>query len=132
MIKDHQVLRVPTFDGGTIEFEVNFNDSEDVKDCQVIRVRNEKNELLCVLKRDDLMAAMLLIGTANDQKKLLPMKLTKIRKVERMLTFDWKATRDYKKGDQITIKAPWIDTIPETEEILAANVKNNPLKFLTK
>ncbi len=132
MIDEHRILKLECIGGGTAELEVNYSNNDKVKDCQMIRFRKDKQEF--EVKREDLLSLMLIIGDEKTQKSLLPMQTTKVKKIERLLTFDWVASRDYKKGDKITIKAPWIQEEPVNEEMLSGNVhtNKNPLKFIVK
>lgn len=133
MIDEHRSFQLEGLDGEKIELEVNWSNHKDVKDCQLIKFKLGDNEV--TVKRDHFTSLLMMIGRPQDQKKLIPMKLTNIRKLERMLTFEWNASKDYKKGDKITVKAPWIDEVPDVEEIFAGNLekrKKNPLKFFIK
>lgn len=133
MIKEHRVFQLVTKSGDNIDVEVNWSNHKDIKDCKLVKLKVGGQEL--IVEREKLTSLMLLIGSIDDQKKLLPMKMTNIKKLERMLTFDWTASKDYRKGDKITVKAPWIDQVPITEEVFAGNVsakKKNPFNFFVK
>jgi len=127
MIDEHRNFVIDG-EGGTMEVEVNWNGK--VGQCEKLRLRIGNEEL--IVDKDKLVSLLMLLGTESEQKKLTPMKLTRVRKLERMLTFAFKATKDYKKGEPITVKAPWIDEVPDVEEVFAGNVKDrkkSPLKF---
>lgn len=130
MIDEHRVLNLEGEDG-IIEVEINWN--ETVSGCRMLKLSFNGEEV--IVDRDRLVSLLMLIGTESDQKKMMPMKLTRIRKMERMLTFSFNASKDYRKGEPITIKAPWIDEVPDVEEVFAGNVKarkKNPLSVLIK
>lgn len=117
MITDHRVLQLRTIRGEKVEAEVNYSDNENVNKCQVVRIKFDEKEF--EIKRDELTTLLMVIGSEVDQKKLLPLKLNKIKKVERLLVFDYKASKDYKKGETVTIRAPWIDEIVTEDEVLS-------------
>lgn len=117
MIEAHRVLRLKTTQGKKFEVEVNYSDNEKIKNCQVIRFHVDGKDF--DVKRDELMSLMMIIGRSEDQKKLMPMKLSHVKKVERLLTFEFEASRDFRKGEKISIKAPWIDQVVTEDEILS-------------
>ncbi len=118
MLDEHRTLNVPTVSGDKVELEVNFN--EKVSGCKVVRMLYNSEEF--DVKKDDLMSAMLVLGSLEDQKKLIPMKLTRIRKMERLLTFEFKAKKPYREGETIRVQAPWIDEVPDVEETMANEI----------
>ena len=120
MLNEHRKFQLKTLDG-KLEAEVNWSKEKKVKDCNVIKFTLDDKEF--IMKRSELMSLMLLVGSADDQEKLMPMKLSRIKKYETMLTFEFPASRNYKKGEKVLIKAPHIFTIPETEEVIAGNIK---------
>ena len=120
MLDEHRVLQLKGKSGGSMSLEVNFSDSKAVKECKVVRVK--VGDKTVDISRDELISVMLLIGSASDQKKMIPTKLTTIHKMERLLTFEFTAKRDYKAGEVIAVQAPWIDEVPNVEEVLAGNI----------
>ena len=126
MIDEHQKLRVQGKTGKDIEIEVNYSDSEKVKGCKVLKMKIGQEE--SVISSDDLVSIMMIIGNSKQQRKLLPTQVTKVRKMERLLTFQFKAKRKYEVGEVIRIQAPWIDTIPEAEEVLAGALKGKSVQ----
>ena len=104
-----------------MEVEVNWSDNEKVKNCGLVRFKIADKDV--EIDRKDLMALMILIGDSDDQKKMLPMKMSTVRKMERLLTFEWLASRNYQKGEKITVKAPWIDTHTDAEEMISGALK---------
>ncbi len=128
MINDHQVLRMRSLkDNKDVEVEVNFSDNEEVKDCAILKFKYNGTEF--AVKQDDLLQIMLVIGTPKTQKSLLPVTYTNIKKMERLLMFEFVTTKAYKKGEKITIKAPWIDEVVNVEAAFAgqARKKNKPI-----
>lgn len=131
MITEHKVLQLPSNDGDSMDVEVNWSDHEMIKDCQMLKFRIRDQEI--EIKRDDLMDAIMTIGKVSDIKRALPMKLGNVKKLERMLTFQFKCSKDIKAGEIVTVQAPWIDKLEVSEEVFAGNLKarENPLnKFL--
>ena len=122
MLNEHRTFKLKAASGETVEVEINWSDNLKVKDCGLVRFKVGDEEV--ELQRNDLASLMMLLGNAEEQKKMMPMKLTKVRKLERMLTFEWQASKDYKKGEKVTVKAPWIDTATDVEEVLQDAVKN--------
>lgn len=127
MLKDHQVMRLNTVDGGIVEAEVNYSNNPKVESCGIVRF--SYNGVEFDISKDVLMSLMLAIGTPTENEKLLPMKLKNIKKIERLLTFEWQASRDYQKGEKITVRAPWIDEVPTEQEVLAGNVSGRKKKM---
>lgn len=132
MLNEHRILNIPCINGGKVEVEVNYSANEKIKNCQILKLTY--NKIKMEIKRDDLIALLLLIGSESDQKNLLPIKFNKVRNLERMLTFEWAASRDYKQGEKITVKAPWIDMSTDAEEILSGSIpkKKSLVKFFIK
>lgn len=129
MLNEHRVLKGKTSDGSDFEMEANWSDHPKIKDSQIIRIRYGDSSFDVSL--EDLTKMLMVFGGEGTMKKLLPMKVERIRKMERMLTFEWQAKRDIKRGEKIQIQAPWIDTSVEAEEILSGNV-NKKTKFFTR
>ncbi len=130
MIQEHRIFRTKTYDGSDLELEVNWSDHAKVKDCQIIRLRSGDKEI--EVERNELVNILMMVGNKENQKKLMPMKLTKIRKLERLLTFEFKAKRTYKEGDIVKVTAPWIDVVPEIEEVFAGNLGKKNKLFIGK
>ena len=119
---------LPTMHGGPFVAQVKYMD-EAPDDVVVLRRGDQK----IALKRDDLVGFILSIGDPRDIKKLIPVQRTHVRKLERMLGFEWTASRDYKKGDKIEVRAPWLDVQTDVEEVFAdALVKAKKGKIILK
>ena len=121
MLEEYRNFRLKTAGGDTVEVEVNWSDNEKDKNCGLVRFKIADKDV--EIDRKDLMALMILIGDSADQKKMLPMKMSTVRKMERLLTFEWLASRNYQKGEKITVKAPWIDTHTDAEEMISGALK---------
>ena len=130
MVYEHKVIRLRAADGRFVDLEVNFSKSPKVKDCKIFRFKIGKDSF--DLTRDDLTAAHLMFSDVSTMSKFIPQHVTRVHKVKRNLTFDWTASKDYKKGDKITVVAPWIDTVVTEEEVLTGNFAKrkvgNPLR----
>lgn len=118
MIDEHQFVQIQDKSQNRfLEMEVNWNDTENVKGCKAIRCKIGEEKF--IITQADLLAMMLTIGSAETQKKLLPSNFHRVKKTQRLLTFNWNASRNYQKGEIITIQAPWLDVIDEAEAIYA-------------
>lgn len=122
MIDENRRLTLKKLAGGVLEVEVNWSDSDDICPSKVLRFYDGSNKLF-ELKREDLEGLLMVLGGEGTMKKLLPIKISRVKKVERLLYMDFKATKDYKKGEIIPIKAPWVDVIPYEEDVYAGNLK---------
>uniref|UniRef100_A0A6H1ZHM7 Uncharacterized protein n=1 Tax=viral metagenome TaxID=1070528 RepID=A0A6H1ZHM7_9ZZZZ len=122
MINDHRRFNLATLDGGHVEVEVNFHDGEKIKDSKVLRffIGNKQYDI----KTKDIVDLLLAVGSVNVKKDLLPVKVTRVRKLQRMLQYEFKASKDYKRGEVVTVVAPFIDTHTDVEEALSGAVKN--------
>lgn len=119
---DHQRLKLALLDGGHIEVEVNFHDNEKIKDSKVLRFFIDGKQY--DIKTKDVRDLLLIVGSTSIAKDLIPVKITHVRKLERMLQYEFKASKDYKKGESITVVAPFIDTHTDVEEALSGAVKH--------
>jgi hypothetical protein len=126
MLDEHRVLQLRTTNGRKLEAEVNFSTNAKVKDCQVVRLR--AGDETYDIKRDDLTTLLMVIGDESTMKSLIPLKTSTVRKVERLLTFKWKATKDYRRGDEITVTAPWLDEVVTSDEVMSGNFKKRKPK----
>lgn len=130
MLETHQVMKIKTQNGAQAELEINYSSNKKVIKSQMIKFKINGQE--AEIKRNDFIAYMLAIGRMEDQKKLLPMTVTRIRKLERMLTFEIKLKKNHEAGETIIVQAPWIDEIPETEEVFAGNIAKKRSPILDK
>lgn len=128
MIEGHRILQLRTTKGEKVEAEVNYSTNEKVAGGKVVRFKLGGKEY--DIPRSELTTLLLVIGDEATQKKLMPLKTSTVRKVERLLTFRWRATRPYNKGEEIEIRAPWIDTQVTEDEILSgAFLKRKAIRY---
>jgi len=120
MLDDHRTLQIPTLDKEMIECEINYSKNKKIKDCQVIRMSVKGIEF--EIERDELTKLLLVIGDEQTQKDLMPMQVNKVRKYETLLEFNFKASKDYGKGEEIAVTAPYIIEVPDVEELASGNV----------
>ena len=128
MIDSHETLRLITKDGQEFTIEVNYLESD--KECKTLRCKYDQS--VFYIDREDLVNALLVIGTPSQQKKLMPVTVNNVRKLERMLTFEVKLTKNYSAGDKVTIQAPWIDTITDTEAVFAQHAAKKGVMYNKK
>jgi hypothetical protein len=137
MIEDHDVLILPTLNGSDFEVEVNFNEDPKVKECKILRFREKSTGKTFDFKTDDLTTLLLAVGNAQVQKDLLPIKVRKVRRLERLLSGSFKAKKNYARGDTIYFNMPWVDEVPIDNLVLSGNLQINKkntkkhAKFLT-
>ncbi len=122
MIEEHRRFNLGLLDGSSIEIEVNFDKSDKVSNSKVLRlfIGDKKYDVIA----KDLVSFLILVGDVSVKKELVPAKITKVRKTQRLLQYKFKASKDYRKGEEITVNAPYIDTHTDVEEILSGAVKN--------
>ena len=123
MIDDYRCFRLGTLNGGDIEIEVNFAENEEVSNSKVLRLKIDGKKYDVPTK--DLVSFLLLVGDVNVKKDLMPAKITRVRKLQRMFQYVFKASKDYKKGEEITGVFPYVDMHTDIEEALAGAMKNN-------
>lgn len=119
MLSDHQRLNLALLDGGCIEVEVNFDKHDEMSKVLRFFVAGKQYDI----KTKDLRDLLLIAGDISIKKDLLPTKLTRVRKLERLLQYEFKASKDYKKDEMITVIAPFIDTRTDIEEVLSGAVE---------
>ena len=122
MLTQHRKLRLKTVDNQLIDVEINYSNSPKVKDCKIVKFAIGDKDY--EIERQELLSLMLIIGDSETQGKMLPIKLQKIRKYETELELKFTCKKDYRKGEDITVRAPYIAEIPDEEEMFAGNVKS--------
>ena len=114
MIDRHEKFRMPDESGKENHFfmEVNWKaDDEKSNECKVIKVTfPDKSE--AYLKREYLHAVIFAISKEEEQRNLVPQKLTNVKWYETVLSV--KATKDIRKGENITF--PIKLSLPPTEK----------------
>ena len=131
MIETHEMLVLKTAEGGDIKLEVNWSEEADVSEAKMIRLH--VGESTFTIKRDDLVGMLMVIGDAKSQKKLMPVSVKNVKKLERRLTIDVKLRKDMRAGELLRVVVPWIDEVPTEEELMAGNLnKRKPKLYGTK
>lgn len=120
MLKDFYRLRLPDLaKKNDLTMEVNWNEKdENIKNCQVVKF-TFKNGEEAYIKREDLNFFLFTIGTPEDQKKMIPQKLTKVRWYETVVGIT--ATKDIAKGEKISF--PIKLSLPVGEEEIIGGLK---------
>ena len=99
MIKNYEKFRLVDQSGkGDLLIEVNFDDKDENKECKVLKLTYPDGTNAFV-KKEYLNSLLFVIGTAEDQMKMIPQKLTTVRKYSTVLGIT--AKEDIKKGEQI-------------------------------
>jgi len=120
MIEEHEEFILFDKDKrNNITAEVNWNpDNEKTNKCQIIRFKMGKKEAL--ISKKELNALLFVIGKRNEQRKMVPMKITNVRHYK--TTVSIMATRDVRKGE--IIRGPVTITLPAvSEEVIGAVAK---------
>jgi hypothetical protein len=120
MLKDYYHLRLPDLNKkNDIQMEVNWNLKDgELADCKVVKfIFPDKSE--AYIKREDLNFFLFAIGKPEDQQKMIPQKLQKVRWYETVLKV--KATKDIRKGEEIIF--PIKITLPAQEENKIGSLK---------
>lgn len=112
MIRTHEKIRIADENKEyDLEFEVNWNQGDpESNECKLVRVIYP-NGTVAIIKRDQLHAFLFAIGTADQQREMLPVKKTRSKWYE--TTISVKAKKDIAKGEEITF--PLKLTIPMEE-----------------
>lgn len=129
MITEQRKMILKTTENEDVEVDINFSSNPLVSEGKVLRFTF--GDKTFSVKRDDLTMLLLAVGDQDTQKKLLPLKLSNVKRLERMLFMEFPASKDYKKGELIALRAPWIDEVPSEEEIMSGNF-NRVVKKLKK
>ena len=121
MIKDHEKFRI--VDENKINnflIEVNWNPKDEkTNHCRMLRIIFPDGKE-CVIKKEHLAAILFAIGNEEEQKKLIPQKLSRVRWYETVLSV--KATKDIRKGENITF--PIKLTMPSEEEEIIGSLRS--------
>ena len=129
MIQGHEKFRIPDENKiNDLLAEVNWNIRDrKTNECKVIRF-TFKDGTEAYVKKEHLHAILFTIGNEEEQKKLIPQKITRVKWYETVLSV--KATKDIHKGENITF--PIKLTIPATEEDVIGEIKREErAKLLT-
>lgn len=96
---------------GILEAIVNWNNSRAVRNCHLIKFKTPLGETFHI-KRDELVSLILIIGSHENQKDLMPMRRQKVYNYHTRLGLKFKASRDYKKGEEIYTECDHMVDIP--------------------
>ena len=120
MIEGHEKFKLHDKNGKhDVILEVNFRPDDPLtNECKVVKVR-WKNGEEAIIDREHLHGFLFAIGRSEDQQKLIPQTLTRVKWYE--TTVSVKATKDIHKGENITF--PIKITLPSVEEHAIAEVK---------
>ena len=104
--------------------EVNRNPKDDKSnDCKLITFIHPNGSETTV-KREHLISILFAFGTEDQQKKMIPQKISQVRFLKTVLGI--KATKDIKKGEMINI--PVDLKLPSIEEEVIGDIKSYALK----
>lgn len=99
--------------------EVNYNlKDETTNECKILKVTFPNNDI-CYLDKKHLNEVLFAIGASAEQQKMIPQKITHVKWYETVLSI--KATKDIKKGEQITF--PIKLSLPKVEEEIIGEAK---------
>ncbi len=107
--------------------EVNWNSDKDVQGCRSLRIKSEDGSFESVVKYEDLMSLMFLMGDREAQRAMI-IPIIKKQK-QRQFIVTQTATKDYQKGQPIVFNL-WINL--EEEQVGERNPYPNfqdPKKF---
>jgi hypothetical protein len=98
--------------------EVNWNEKEEETNGSKVLKLTYPNGENAYVKREYFNSLLFVLGTPEEQQKMIPQKLTKARWYETVLSV--KATKDIKKGENITF--PIKLTMPVQEEEIIGKI----------
>lgn len=122
MLRNHEKFKMLDKAGkNTFWIEANWNpEDENTNEGKVLKFTFPKGET-AFIKREDLHQILFALGTEEQQRKLIPQTLTKVRWYETVLSI--KATKDIKKNEQITF--PIKITLPPLEQEVIGELKKD-------
>jgi len=99
--------------------EVNWNPKDPKSnDCKLIKFTFPNGET-CTVRRDVLVSVLFVMGTEEQQRKMIPQKITEVRYWETVLGI--KANKDIKKGENINV--PVKLKLPPIEKEIIDSIK---------
>lgn len=122
MLKTHERAEIKDLNGkGTgITMEVNWApDDEKSNESKLIRLKVDDKKY--VVRKEEFLSFLWLIGNEDEHRKMIPQKLTKVRWYETVLSV--KANKDIRKGEQITF--PIKISLPAIEEEVIGEIKKH-------
>ena len=119
MLKTHEKFRfVDENKDNEFYAEVNWNPKDkDSNECKLIKFTFPDGKI-SVIRRDVLNSVLFAIGTEEDQRKMIPQKLTEVRWYESVLSV--RAKKDIQKGELVTF--PIKLSIPPIEQEVISGI----------
>lgn len=92
--KIQEVIFKPFIDGGITRYQeiLNFN-------CSGVKF---------TMRKADFKTFVFMISDEVDHKRMIPMEMTKVKKRIIKLNFQFKSSKNYRKGEKITVTAPYV------------------------
>ena len=120
MIKGHEKFRVLSEGEGKDFFiEVNWNPKDEkITGCKILKVIFPNRDIT-YMKKEHFMAILFAIGNEEEQRKMIPQKLTRVKWYETVVSV--KATKDIRRGENLTF--PIKITLPAVEEEVVGDIK---------
>ena len=125
MLTEHEIFQIPTINKKDFRIEVNYKpDDPATNECKILKLKFPDGSTDYV-KREHLYSFLFAIGRPEDQRKIVPQKLTKVRWYETVLGV--KATKDIRKGEMMNF--PIKISIPSVEEEVIGEIRKSKLKI---
>ncbi len=118
MISSYEKLKVADQNkSNDVVFEVNWNKhDESTKDCKLVRITVGGKS--AIIKKEDLISFLFIIGKEDEQRNLIPQQITRSRGYTTVVTV--KAKHDIKEGDDVTF--PLELTLPDVKQEVIKSV----------
>jgi len=121
MITGHEKFRLTDL-GKKNDFtiEVNYKGDEDAEtnECKILKITFSDGKE-CYIEKEKLNSVLFAIGTAAEQRQMIPQVIRRSRWYETVISV--KAKKDIRKGEDITF--PLKITLPTEEEAVIAEIK---------
>lgn len=119
MIQGYEKIRIPDLNKTRDLFaDVNWTKNPKIQGCKVIRFTLPDGTHAYV-KREHLHAILFAIGNPDEQMKLIPQTIHRVREIEGR--FKVKATKNIRKGEEVVF--PYKIAVPEPEEMVVQDLK---------
>src|SRR3990167_3324194 len=119
MLTEHHIVNLIDQSGKhNFTAEVNWDDNDKINNSKIVRLACSDGKA-AYIKREHLLEFLFAIGTPEDQIKMVPQTLKKVRWYETVLSI--KATKNIAKGEEIVF--PVKLTLPPIEEEVINEVK---------
>lgn len=125
MLKGYEKIRIPD-ENKEKDFmmEVNWNPYDKMSnECKLVRFTFPGGET-SIVKREHLLSALFRIGSADDQRAMVPQKVERIRNYQTVLGIT--AKKDIQKGEKINVRVSI--PIPTQSEEVIRDLKREVLK----